>query len=147
MKRWAFVAELVLAALAGAAEPKPVFVADGQQYRFDTGALRGTLRVQGKSQGLTELMDTASGVAVSRFMGCVSHYRLLDADARYGEAAWDWTSTARLLTDGSVEARWPADGAGHRGQSSAACLDGIPRLGPFDARAETGTSGLGPGNG
>ncbi len=39
----------------------------------------------------------------------LSHYRLLDADARYGVAAWDWPSQSRLLPDGSVETRWSAD--------------------------------------
>jgi hypothetical protein len=38
-----------------------------------------------------------------------SHYRLLGAGSRYGTAAWDWPSTARLLDGGAVEVRWGAD--------------------------------------
>jgi len=88
---------------------KPVFTQAGKQFQFDTGALRGTLHTEGKSLGLTDLTDTASGTAISRFMGLFSHYRLLDADTRYGDAAWDWPGTARLLPDGAVEVAWTAD--------------------------------------
>jgi hypothetical protein len=35
----------------------------------------------------------------------------LDADERYGPAAWDWPSQAQLLVDGSVAAVWSADEA------------------------------------
>ena len=89
----------------------PAFVAAGKEFHFDTGALRGTLRTQGKSQGLTGLVDVGTGTPVSRFMGCFSHYRLLSADARYGDAGWDWASTAQLMPDGSVEVKWRADAA------------------------------------
>ncbi|MCX6874371.1 MAG: hypothetical protein NTW21_11290 [Verrucomicrobia bacterium] len=34
---------------------------------------------------------------------------MLDADTRYGDAAWDWPGTARLLPDGAVEVTWTAD--------------------------------------
>jgi hypothetical protein len=50
-----------------------------------------------------------SGAHVSRFMGCFSHYRLLASDARYGEAGWNWASSAALQADGSVEVRWAQD--------------------------------------
>jgi len=108
-KRLAFTVWLGISAVAGAAAP--AFVPAGPAFRFDTGALRGTLRAQGQSLGLTELMDAATGVPLARSMGCCAHYRLLSADARYGTAAWDWASTARLLPDGSVEAHWSADAA------------------------------------
>jgi len=85
------------------------FVADGKQFLFDTGSLRGILRQGDRSAGLAEVVEAQSGVKVSASLGLFSHYRLLDADARYGPAAWDWKSDARLLPDGSVEARWAAD--------------------------------------
>jgi hypothetical protein len=90
---------------------KPAFTETGKEYHFDTGALRGTLRGDGKSLGLTSLTDVAAGVQVTRFYGLLSHYRLLDAETRYGDAAWDWASTGRLLPDGSVEVSWAADPA------------------------------------
>ena len=39
----------------------------------------------------------------------MSHYRVLDANHRYGTAAWDWASQAELLADGRVQVRWRAD--------------------------------------
>ncbi|MBM4035297.1 MAG: hypothetical protein FJ291_26430 [Planctomycetes bacterium] len=98
--------------LASAAEPGPAklaFVAEGKEFRFDTGLLRGTLRPQGKSLGITAVTDATSGTAFSGAYGLLSHYRLLDSEARYGGGAWDWSSTATLLPDGAVEAAWAAD--------------------------------------
>jgi hypothetical protein len=100
---------------AETAAPEPTrlaFVAHGNEFRFDTGALRGSLRGQGKSLGLRPVVDSASGAELAGAYGLFSHYRLLDADARYGTAAWDWASQSRLLAEGAVESRWVAD-AGH----------------------------------
>jgi hypothetical protein len=107
---------------APAARPKLAFAPEGKQFSFDTGALLGTLRPQGKrpgdpawnrSLGLLPFVESASGVAIAnpKGVGVLSHYRMLDADARYGVAAWDWASQSRLLADGSVETRWSADEA------------------------------------
>lgn len=85
------------------------FSAQGKEFPFDTGALRGTLRPQGRAIGLAPVVETASNTTLNGPYGIFSHYRLLDADARYGTAAWDWTSQARLLANGSVEATWSAD--------------------------------------
>ncbi|MCX6868056.1 MAG: hypothetical protein NTV46_17945 [Verrucomicrobia bacterium] len=90
---------------------KTVFTETGNEYPFDTGVVRGTLRAAGKSWGLTGVIDLASGAKISRVNGLFSHYRLLDAETRHGEAAWDWPSTARLLDNGAVEVRWTADAA------------------------------------
>lgn len=94
------------------------FEASGAEFRFDTGELRGVLRGGGKPAGLTTLIDCATGTNLAGRAGIVSFYRLLDADTRYGDG-WSWTGgVARLLSDGAVEATWPAD-EGH----------------PFDLRA------------
>lgn len=85
------------------------FTAADKEYHFDAGIVRGTLRPQGRSFGLAPAIDCASGSTISGGAGIVSHYRLLDGEARYGGAAWDWSSTAKLLPDGSVEATWTAD--------------------------------------
>jgi len=103
---------------ASDARPALAFRPAGKEFLFDTGVLRGTLRAQGRSLGLTGVVDIASGKAVAGAYGLVSHYRLLDAEARYGTAAWDWPSQARLLADGGVEVRWPAD-ANHPFQMKA----------------------------
>lgn len=89
--------------------PSLAFRAAGKEFVFDTGALRGTLRAQGRSLGLTGVVDAASGTALAGTYGLLSHYRLLDAEARYGTAGWDWPSQARLLDSGMVEVGWPAD--------------------------------------
>jgi hypothetical protein len=115
-----FLASWALAA-ASAADPAPVggtappdsarlaFTAEGGEYRFDTGLLRGTLRPAGRSLGLAPLVDGPSGSTISGAFGCFSHYRLLDDRARYGGGAWDWPSRSRLAAGGAVEATWSAD--------------------------------------
>ena len=106
----AAVLGVVLSAEA-AAPPAPRFVvvAAGKEFRCDTGAVTGTLRRGGKSFGLVPLVDKTTGKPIARGTGMFSLYRLLSADSRYGPAAWDWPSKARLLDDGAVEARWTAD--------------------------------------
>lgn len=98
-----------LTTIGRAAEAKLAFAPAGKEYTFDTGALRGVLRSQGAAKGLTPVTDPASGKALAKVYGLCSHYRLLDAESRYGTAAWDWASEARLLPDGAVETRWQAD--------------------------------------
>ena len=99
----------VATTVCSAAEATLAFVAADKEYHFDTGVLRGVLRPQGRSLGLTSVTDTASGTAVAKAFGFCSHYRLLDAEARYGSAAWDWASESRLLSDGAVQVLWKAD--------------------------------------
>jgi len=85
------------------------FTPAGKAFRFDTGVLAGTLRQGGRSLGLTPVVFTDGKTPVAGRHGLVSHYRLLTADARFGNGAWDWASAARLLPDGAVESRWRAD--------------------------------------
>ena len=99
---------LVTRGLAGA-ETSLAFAANDKEFRFDTGILRGVLRPQGKSLGLTPVTDVATGAALAKEYGLCSHYRLLDAETRYGGGAWDWVSQARLTRDGTVESSWSAD--------------------------------------
>jgi len=85
------------------------FMAEGKEYRFDTGLLRGALRSQGRSFGLAPVVDISSKSTITGTLGLFSHYRLLDAGARYGGGAWDWASSAKMLPDGSVLVSWSAD--------------------------------------
>jgi len=100
---------VALATAAVATEPLPVFVAAGKEYHFNTGALRGTLRADGKSMGIGPAVEASTGMNVAGALGLFSPYRLLDSETRYLPDARDWTSTARLLPDGAVEVRWTAD--------------------------------------
>lgn len=80
---------------------------DGQ-YTFDTGTLRGRLRAEGKSQGLTSVVHVPSGTRLDRSLGLCGHYRVFTENKRYGTAAWDWPSTSQLRPDGAVTTVWPA---------------------------------------
>jgi hypothetical protein len=86
----------------------PVFSAAGaNEFSFDTGVLRGKLRAEGRSRGLSSVIYLPAGMRLDSSMGLFSHYRVFSAGKRYGTAAWDWPSEARLGSDGAVEARWP----------------------------------------
>jgi len=89
--------------------PKLAFSESKDGLAFDTGELRGLLRARGASSGLAPVTAAACGTEIAGKYGLFSHYRLLDADARYGVAGWDWISQARLLEDGSAQAIWSAD--------------------------------------
>lgn len=100
--------------LRAAEEPTPAadrlaFHPDGAGFRFNTGLLQGTLRKGGKSVGLATLYFRDTNTPVAASMGLCSHYRLLDAETRYGSAAWDWPSQAELRPDGSVSVHWSND--------------------------------------
>ena len=85
------------------------FISSGkEEYRFDTGILKGTLRSGGKSYGLSSLIHIPSGTRLDGLRyGIFSHYRMLTTKTRYGHAAWDWPSTSKLLPDGAVQTHWP----------------------------------------
>ncbi len=85
------------------------FLASGtNEYSFDTGVLRGKLRAGGRSTGLSSVVYTRTGMRLDASMGLLGHYRVFTSNKRYGTAAWDWPSEARLADDGSVQMRWPA---------------------------------------
>jgi hypothetical protein len=77
-------------------------------YDFDTGALRGRLKLDGHYQGLYPLVEVNSGIELVHPPGVFSFYRVFQRGRRYGEAARDWPTASRLLPDGAVEVRWPA---------------------------------------
>jgi hypothetical protein len=99
----------IASAAPDTASSRLAFTAAGPEYRFDTGVLQGTLRAGGKSLGLRPVVDVASGTRLSGGMGLFSPYRLLTPEARFGHAAWDWPSRARLPADGGVEVHWLPD--------------------------------------
>jgi hypothetical protein len=103
-------------AAAGARAGELRFLPSGNgEFRFDTGALTGRLRAEGKGTGLASVVDTRSGTPVSHSpgllgnMGLLSIYRVFSAGKRYGPGAYGWPSRAELHEDGSVTTIWPAD--------------------------------------
>ncbi len=85
------------------------FSASGtNEFTFDTGVLKGKLRADGKSKGLSSVVHVPTGLTLDSSMGLFGHYRVFSVNKRYGTAAWDWPSEARLRRDGSVEVRWPS---------------------------------------
>jgi hypothetical protein len=103
-------------ALFVAASPAPsaelAFKPAGQGFfEFNTGVLRGKVRLSGSSQGVSELVHVPTGVEVahgSGLPGVLSYYRIFSAGQRWGDAARDWPTVNRLLPDGALEATWPA---------------------------------------
>ena len=80
---------------------------DKGEYVFDTGVLRGKLRPDGKSLGLSSMIHVPSGVRLNGGFGIFSFYRIFTTNKRYGHAAWDWPSVSKLLPDGTVQIVWP----------------------------------------
>ena len=106
----AWVTSPSLAADAEALSRSPLAftrVANGE-FAFDTGVLRGRLRADGRSLGLSSVVHQPTGRRLDRSNGLMSHYRVFTKGVRYGGGAWDWPSTARLRADGAVEVLWPA---------------------------------------
>jgi hypothetical protein len=85
------------------------FSASGtNEFTFDTGVLKGKLRADGKSRGLSSVVHLPSGATLDASMGLFGHYRVFSSNKRYGTAAWDWPSEASLCRDGSVQVHWPS---------------------------------------
>ncbi len=78
------------------------------EFTFNTGVLKGKLRSDGKSKGLSSVVHLPTGLTLDSSMGLFGHYRVFSANKRYGTAAWDWPSQAKLRQDGSVEVHWPS---------------------------------------
>lgn len=105
------LALLGIATLTAYAKPASLTFepAGNETYTFDTGTLRGTLRNEGRSIGLLsfEHVPTATRLDGNNY-GIFSHYRVFTANKRYGHGAWDWPSTSKRRSDGTVEVHWPA---------------------------------------
>ncbi|NQT17858.1 MAG: hypothetical protein HQ582_34210 [Planctomycetes bacterium] len=84
---------------------------EGGFYTFDTGVLRGRVRLNGKSQGITEVVHCPSETSMAaggRLPGLMSYYRIFSGDTRFGHAARDWPTTVEVRDDGALEVFWPA---------------------------------------
>jgi hypothetical protein len=100
---------LFAAASLEAGEPHPSFRAAGAGFfDFDTGTLRGRLKLDGRYQGVYPIVDVASQSDLTMPPGVFSPYRVFSTGRRYGDAARDWPTESRVRDDGAVEVRWPA---------------------------------------
>lgn len=79
------------------------------EFTFHTGVLRGKLRAERRSFGLTSVTHQPTGQSLSRSVGLFGLYRVFSDGKRYGTAGWDWPSQATLAQDGSVDVRCPAE--------------------------------------
>jgi len=75
---------------------------DDGGFEFDTGVLRGRLRAEGKSLGLSSVVHTPTATPVDHGYGLFGHYRVFTFGKRYGGGAWYWPSTATLRDNGAV---------------------------------------------
>jgi hypothetical protein len=99
-----------IAATARGAEPEPpIFRPPGAEgyAAFDTGLLRGKVRLDGKYQGISSMIYTPTETELARSVGLLSYYRVFSAGKRYGDAARDWPLEAKLLEDGALEVTFP----------------------------------------
>jgi hypothetical protein len=89
---------------------KIAFASKGNdEYVFDTGVLRGELRKDGQTLGLSAVVHVPSGTQLDGKFGIFSFYRIFTTNKRYGHAAWEWPSVSKLLPDGAVRIVWPAE--------------------------------------
>lgn len=109
---------VLLGATALCADPPNLAFEPGDEegfYVFNTGVLRGKVRLNGTSQGMTELVHVPSGQSMAsggRLPGLFSYYRIFSANTRYGNAARDWPTVTEVLPDGALRVFWPG-GEGH----------------------------------
>jgi hypothetical protein len=79
------------------------------EYEFNTGIVRGKLRQEGKSRGLSAVTYLPQKVQIDRSLGLFSFYRIFSEKTRYGSALWDRDSFSELLPNGAVKIVWPAE--------------------------------------
>lgn len=92
-----------LPASVRSAEPQLSFrAASATSVEFDTGSLRGSIRLDGKSQGISSLVHAASGAELAAKPGLLSFYRIFSAGQRFGHAARDWPVSHRILDTGAL---------------------------------------------
>ena len=79
---------------------------------FDTGLLRGKMKLDGKYQGIASIVHAPTGMELAKAPGLLSYYRVFAADTRYGKAARDWPQSVRILENGGLEVHF-APGEDH----------------------------------
>ena len=75
---------------------------------FDTGLLRGKVRLDGKRQGISSVVYGPTGMELATSVGLLSYYRVFSAGKRYGHAARDWPVETMLQDDGALRITFPS---------------------------------------
>lgn len=110
MHRLLLVAFLVATPALAADAPKLAFrPGEKGYYEFDTGLLRGKMKLDGRWQGICSLVYVPTGAELAKAPGLMSYYRVFTTNKRYGDAARDWPWQGRLLDDGALELTFPGD--------------------------------------
>lgn len=105
---------------------KPVFTSGGKdKYVFDTGILRGEIRRDDLTLGLSSLVHVPSGTKLSGKYGVFSYYRVFTTGQRYGHAAWEWPSVSKLLPGGTVQIFWPVPAPFPSSEGSKGASQGV----------------------
>ena len=76
-------------------------------YTFDTGQLRGKIRLDGKSQGISSVVYVPTKAELVSIPGLLSYYRMFSSGVRYGQGVRDWPVVARVVEGGALEIRFP----------------------------------------
>jgi len=82
--------------------------AENGRYAFDTGFVRGEVRLDGKNQGISSLVHAPTNMELAKVPGLLSYYRVFSSGVRHGDAARDWPVVARLVDGGALKIRFPA---------------------------------------
>jgi hypothetical protein len=110
LQYYRFISQLLLAKERLSLYSKPFSLCfvqgEAQSYTFDTGVLKGVLRLDGRSIGLVPVVYTADGSEIAGGEGFFNHYRVFTHGKRYGYGARRWPSTSELQPDGSVKTFW-----------------------------------------
>ncbi len=62
----------------------------GETFAFDTGTLRGTLKLDDRWQGISSMVHVPTGEEMILSAGIFSYYRVFAAGERFGNGARDW---------------------------------------------------------
>jgi hypothetical protein len=105
----AVLAAAVAGPAMGAGPPALAFrPAEEKGYlAFDTGLLRGKVRLDGKLQGVCSVIYAPTETEVATSVGLFSYYRVFSAGKRYGAAARDWPLETKLRDDGALQVTFP----------------------------------------
>ena len=80
---------------------------DSGSFVFNTGIIRGTLRMNGQAIGLKPFYFMNDSLSLSSNTGIFNHYRVFTVGKRYGYGARRWPGSAILAEDGTVHVFWP----------------------------------------
>ncbi|MCZ2157209.1 MAG: hypothetical protein LC114_25500 [Bryobacterales bacterium] len=78
------------------------------EFVFDTGALIGTFRKEGKSLGGEPVIYAPTNAVLTSSMGLFGIYRVFSAAKRYTKGMWYEASEANTAPDGSLAVHWPS---------------------------------------